>query len=235
MRKDATYWVQTSVVHESDHQKENWEVVHNTLYRNNYFLHHPEMVLGKQEVVSGPFGPQMVCLATDGALSEKLENAVKNIEGHIEMPEPEELDGIDGEVKAVMPADPNVRNFSFAVIEDDIYYRENSLMKRMDISGTARQRIIGMTNIRICTQELIEMQLGDHSEESIRDKQEELNSIYDRFIQKYGYLNTRANRQAFGQDSGYYLLCSLENTDDEGNVTGKADMFSKRTIKKRKS
>ena len=229
---DMPEWVQTTIVHESSHTKEDGSTVHNTLRMNNYFLNHPEMVLGKPEVISGPFGPQMVCMATEGSLSDKLENALGNIKGHIEMPEPEELEEIDGGADAVMPADPDIRNFSFAAIGDDIYYRENSLMKRMDISGTAKRRIMGMVDIRICTQELIEMQLGNSSEEAIRGKQKELNRLYDKFTEKYGYLNSRANQQAFALDSGYYLLCSLENMDDEGNVTGKADMFSRRTIKK---
>ncbi|MBD5521251.1 MAG: N-6 DNA methylase [Lachnospiraceae bacterium] len=242
---DMPEWVQTTVVHESDYQKENGESVHNVLRMNNYFRNNPEMVLGKEEVVSGAYGPQLVCRPTEGSFSEKLEEAVKRIEGHIEKPEFREWDEIDdevgaaasaeangGEKKAFIPADPNVRNFSFAVVDGDIYYRENSMMRRVDISGMAKQRIMGMADIHVCTQELIEMQLGDYSEADIKLKQKELNGLYDRFTDKYGYINSTANKQAFGQDSGYYLLCSLENTDDEGNVTGKADMFSKRTIKK---
>ncbi|MCM1144326.1 MAG: SNF2-related protein, partial [Lachnoclostridium sp.] len=229
---DMPEWAQTDIVHESDDKTKDGRIVHNTLHMNKYFISHPEMVLGKPEVVSGPFGPQLVCKAEGESLAVKLENALLHIEGHIEMVEPEEIDDIGSMEKDIIPADPDARNFSYTVIEGDIYYRENSLMKRVELSGTAKGRVMGMSGIRDCTENLIEMQLGEYTEDEIRIVQKELNRLYDRFVAKYGYLNSTANKRAFQQDSGYCLLCSLENTDDEGKVTGKADMFYKRTIKK---
>lgn len=229
---DMPDWVHTTIVHESDHVKEDGTVVHNVLSMNNYFVEHPEMVLGKQEVVSGPFGPQTVCTATEGSLEEKLENAVSSIEGQIEDMELDEQDGPEGETAEALPADPDVKNFTYTIVEDNIYFRENSIMKPVDVSETVKKRILGMVAIRNCTRELIEMQLDECSDGDIKDKQSELNALYDDFTKKYGLINGKANKLAFSQDSDYFLLCSLENMDEEGNFLGKADMFSKRTIKR---
>lgn len=125
-----------------------------------------------------------------------------------------------------------IKNFSYAVVEDRIYFRENSIMKPVDVSDTVKKRIVGMVGIRNCTRELIDMQLNEYFDNDIKDKQKELNDLYDRFTKKYGLINGKANKLAFSQDSDYFLLCSLENMDEEGNFLGKADMFNKRTIKR---
>ena len=131
-----------------------------------------------------------------------------------------------------IPADPSVKNFSYTVVENEVYYRENSVMKPVEVSDTAKERIKGMVAIRNCTQELIDMQLEEYSDAAIKEKQAELNSLYDNFSKKYGLINSQTNKRAFNQDSSYCLLCSLEKLDDEGNFKGKADMFTKRTIKR---
>ena len=227
---DMPDWVQTTIIHESDHVKENGEVRHNVVSENNYFLEHPEMVLGKQEVVSGPFGPQLVCLPTEGNLKEKLENAVNHIKGTIENTGFYEMEEDIG--TAVIPADPNVKNYSYALVEDKVYYRENSVMKPVEMKDSMLERIKGMVGIRDCTQELIGVQLQEYPDTVIKEKQAELNRLYDAFSKKYGLINSQTNKRAFNQDSSYCLICSLEKLDDEGNFVGKADMFTKRTIKK---
>ena len=198
---------------------------------NQYFADHPEMILGKMEMVSGPYGMEATCTPdTSIPLSEQLKNAISNIEGSIDAIEFEELD--DELVATSIPADPNVKNYSYTLVDDRVYYRENSIMKPMEVSETMEQRMKGMVQIRDCTQELIEYQLNEYPDDMIKNKQTELNELYDAFSKKYGLINSQTNKRAFNQDSSYCLLCSLEKLDDEGNFKGKADMFSKRTIKK---
>ncbi len=198
---------------------------------NQYFADHPEMILGKMEMVSGPFGMEATCTPdTAIPLSEQLAKAVSRIEGSIEQVEFEELD--DELAREAIPADPNVKNYSYTLVGEKVYYRENSIMKPVEVSETMEQRMKGMVKIRDCTQELIEYQLNEYPEEMIKNKQTELNELYDLFSKKYGLINSQTNKRAFNQDSSYCLLCSLEKLDDEGNFKGKADMFSKRTIKK---
>ena len=198
---------------------------------NQYFADHPEMVLGKMEMVSGPFGMEATCTPdTSIPLSEQLAKAVSHIEGSIEQIEFAELD--DELAREAIPADPSVKNYSYTLVDDRVYYRENSIMKPVEVSETMEQRMKGMVQIRDCTQELIDYQLNEYPEEMIKNKQTELNELYDAFSKKYGLINSQTNKRAFNQDSSYCLLCSLEKLDDEGNFKGKADMFSKRTIKK---
>ncbi len=227
---DMPEWVQTTIIHESDHIREDGGVRHNIISVNNYFLEHPEMVLGKQEVVPGPFGPQLVCSPTEGDFEEKLKNAMARIEGEIEAAE---MDGPSEETaEQSIPADPNVKNYSFCVVEGRVYYRENSLMRPVEMADSMLERIKGMVGIRECTQELIRVQLEEYPDAAIREKQARLNTLYDNFSRKYGLINSQANKRAFSQDSSYFLLCSLEKLDGEGNFKGRADMFYKRTIKK---
>ncbi len=227
---DMPDWVQTTIIHESDHVKENGEVRHNRVTENNYFLEHPEMVLGKQEVVNGQFGPQLVCLPTEGSLKEKLKNAVSHIQGTIENAELYELE--EGIGAAAIPADPDVKNYSYTLIDDMVYYRENSVMLPSELSKGVQERIRGLVKIRDCTQKIINLQLEEYPDDVIKKEQAELNRLYDTFTKKHGLINSRTNKRAFSQDSSYCLLCSLEKLDDEGNFVGKADMFTKRTIKK---
>ena len=198
---------------------------------NQYFADHPEMVLGKMEMVSGAHGMESACLPdTSLPLSAQLKHALSYVEGSIEQADFNEIE--DELARENIPADPDVKNYSYTVVDDKVYYRENSIMKPVDVSEKAEQRIKGMVAIRDCTQELINFQLEEYPEDMIQNKQTELNQLYDDFSKKFGLLNSQTNRRAFNQDSSYCLLCSLENLDDEGNFIGKADMFSKRTIKK---
>ena len=198
---------------------------------NQYFADHPEMVLGKMEMVSGAHGMESACLPdTSLPLSAQLKNALSYVEGSIEQADFNEID--DELARENIPADLEVKNYSYTVVDDKVYYRENSIMKPVDVSEKAEQRMKGMVAIRDCTQELINFQLEEYPEDMILNKQAELNQLYDGFSKKFGLLNSQTNRRAFNQDSSYCLLCSLENLDDEGNFIGKADMFSKRTIKK---
>ena len=198
---------------------------------NQYFADHPEMIMGKMEMVSGQFGMEATCTPdTTIPLSEQLEKAVSHIEGSIDEVEFDELD--DDLAREAIPADPGVKNYSYTIVDEKVYYRENSIMKPVDVSETMEQRMKGMVQIRDCTQELIDYQLNEYSEDMIKSKQTELNELYDAFSKKYGLINSQTNKRAFNQDSSYCLLCSLEKLDDEGNFKGKADMFSKRTIKK---
>lgn len=163
-------------------------------------------------------------------LSKQLEKAISHIEGSIDEVEFDELD--DELARESIPADPSVKNYSYTIVDERVYYRENSIMKPVDVSETMEQRMKGMVQIRDCTQELIDYQLNEYPEDMIKSKQAELNELYDAFSKKYGLINSQTNKRAFNQDSSYCLLCSLEKLDDEGNFKGKADMFSKRTIKK---
>ena len=160
----------------------------------------------------------------------KLQEAVSHIDGEIEAVELDEL--ADELADATIPADPDVKNYSYTLVDDRVYYRENSIMKPVDMSDSMQERIKGMVSIRNCTQELINLQLEEYPDTVIKEKQAELNSLYDAFSKKHGLINSQTNKRAFNQDSSYCLLCSLEKLDDEGNFKGKADMFTKRTIKK---
>ena len=201
---------------------------------NQYFADHPEMVLGKMEMVSGAHGMESACLPDSSLpLSAQLKNALSHVEGSIEQADFNEIDDVQPE--GIIPADPDVKNYSYTVVDEKVYYRENSIMKPVNVPEKAEQRIKGMAAIRDCTQELIDFQLNEYSEEMIKNKQTELNGLYDDFSKKFGLISSQTNKRAFSQDSSYCLLCSLEKLDDEGNFIGKADMFSKRTIKKQEA
>ena len=199
---------------------------------NSYFVDHPEMVLGEITTESTQYGKEecTVIPIPDEDLGDQLHEAVQHIGGHYEAQElaPEEELSLQGET---IPADPNVKNFSYAVVDGDVYFRENSIMRKADLSATATGRIKGMVELRTIVQELIDYQLNDYPEDAIAQKQRELNVAYDRFADQYGLINSRANAQAFSEDSSYYLLCSLENVDENGRLESKADMFTKRTIR----
>ena len=198
---------------------------------NQYFADHPEMILGKMEMISGAHGMESACLPdTSLPLSAQLKHALSHVEGSIEQADFNEID--DELARENIPADPDVKNYSYTVVDDKVYYRENSIMKPVDVSEKAEQRMKGMVAIRDCTQELINFQLEEYPDDMISNKQAELNQLYDDFAKKFGLISSQTNKRAFNQDSSYCLLCSLEKLDDEGNFIGKADMFTKRTIKK---
>ena len=198
---------------------------------NRYFVQHPEMVLGTMRMESSRFGMDSVCKAdNDRPLSELLTEAVQRINGEITQPE-NGIDEISDEQDASIPADPNVRNFSFALVDGKVYFRENDRMHPANLSMTAGNRVRGLVEIRDCVRRLIEYQTEDYPEEMIRTEQENLNRLYDAYTEKYGLINNRGNYLAFASDESYFLLCSLEVLDDEGNFKRKADMFTKRTIK----
>ncbi|MBR5090535.1 MAG: N-6 DNA methylase, partial [Ruminiclostridium sp.] len=204
----------------------------NGITMNQYFIDNPDMIVGEMKLKSGPFGPEPACIPyEDQSLEEGLNAAVQNI--HAEIPEVEFEDAISENEDKSIPADPSVRNFSYTVVDGKVYYRINSRMDECDVSVTAANRIKGMIKLRDCVRELIEYQMDDYPDEEITGKQKELNELYDEFIKKYGYINSRANSSAFNQDNSYYLLTSLERFDDDGKYVGKADMFSKRTIRQR--
>ncbi len=199
---------------------------------NSYFVDHPEMVLGDLITESTQYGKEeCTVLPREGAdLAEQLQEAIQHIGGSyqaLELTEPDDLT----KTGDTIPADPNVKNFSYTVVDDAVYFRENSIMRKAELSETATGRIKGMVELRTIVQELIDYQLQDYPDEAIAEKQRELNVAYDGFSAKYGLINTRANAQAFSEDSSYYLLCSLENVDENGQLESKADMFYKRTIR----
>ena len=199
---------------------------------NRYFIDHPEMVLGRQEPVSTAHGMDYTVNPIEGLeLADQLHDAVKYIRGtyqEAELPELGEGEAIDTSI----PADPNVKNYSYAIVDGQVYYRENSRMVRPDLNATAEARVKGLVGLRDCVQELIDLQMDAAVPDStIREKQAELNSLYDSFSAKYGLINDRANRLAYADDSSYYLLCALEVIDEDGKLERKADMFTKRTIK----
>ena len=203
----------------------------NGIAMNSYFAEHPEMIVGKMEMVSGPYGMESTCmLDTTRPFAQQLQEAVSYIDGEIEAVELDEL--ADELADATIPADPDVKNYSYTLVDDRVYYRENSIMKPVDMLASMQERIKGMVGIRNCTQELINLQLEEYQDTVIKEKQAELKSLYDAFSKKHGLINSQTNKRAFNQDSSYCLLCSLEKLDDEGNFKGKADMFTKRTIKK---
>ena len=204
----------------------------NGIRMNSYFVQHPEMVLGEMKMVSGRFGPEATCEPFENTdLSELLNEAVSNIHGEIS--EYEVADELEEEDNSI-PADPTVRNFSYTVLDDKIYFRENSRMSPVEVSATAENRIKGMIGIRDCVRNLIELQTEDYPDSEIKQVQEKLNTLYDGFTKKYGLINSRANTSAFSDDSSYALLSALEVINEDGELERKADMFFKRTIKPHK-
>ena len=200
---------------------------------NRYFLDNPDMVLGRQTSESTQYGRQDFTVAPiDGAdLAEQLSGAIRNIRGTYAEAELPDL-GEDETIVETIPADPNVRNFSYTVVDGELYYRQNSIMTKPDFNATAKERAKGMVELRDCVQKLISEQMdGFISDETIRQTQAELNTLYDGFTAKYGLINSRANALAFAEDSSYYLLCSLEELDEDKNLKRKADMFTRRTIR----
>ena len=200
---------------------------------NQYFIDHPEMVLGRQTSESTQYGRQDFTVAPiEGAdLAEQLSGAIRNIRGTYAEAELPDL-GEDETIVETIPADPNVRNFSYTVVDGELYYRQNSIMTKPDFNATAKERAKGMVELRDCVQKLISEQMdGFISDETIRQTQAELNNLYDGFTAKYGLINSRANALAFAEDSSYYLLCSLEELDEDKNLKRKADMFTRRTIR----
>ena len=199
---------------------------------NSYFIDHPDMVLGEMKMVSGPFGPTPTCESyPDQSLEELLTEAIQNIHGEITAYDrEEELEGEDHSIEA----DPAVRNFSYTLVDGQIYYRENSRMNPVEVSKTAESRIRGMIELRDCVRTLLEYQTEDYPDEEIKAQQAKLNALYDAFTRKYGLINSRGNAIAFDQDSSYFLLCSLEILDEDRNLKRKADLFTKRTIRSHK-
>jgi len=204
----------------------------NGIQMNSYFIDHPDMILGEMKMVSGPFGPTPTCEPyPEQPLEALLAEAVQNIHGEITAYDrEEELEGEDHSIEA----DPAVRNFSYTLVAGQIYYRENSRMNPVEVSKTAESRIRGMIELRDCVRTLLEYQTEDYPDEEIKAQQAKLNTLYDAFTRKYGLINSRGNAIAFGQDSSYFLLCSLEILDEDRNLKRKADLFTKRTIRSHK-
>ena len=229
---DMPEWVDAVLLHEQDYVSASGEKRHNYVTMNPYYQEHPEMVLGEQEIVTGAFGPQLVCKPYENAdLGALLQEAIVNIHAEIR---PAELDDLaDEDEDNSILADPAVRNFSYAVVDGALYFRENSRMFPVEASVTAENRIKGMIALRDQVRDLIEFQTEDYSDFAIQEQQKKLNRQYDSFNQKYGRINSRANSSVFSSDSSYCLLCSLEVLDDDGNFLRKADMFTKRTIRRR--
>ena len=201
----------------------------NGIRMNRYFVQHPEMILGDMVMESTRFGPDSACKAREGEdLSEQLANAIQFLQAEIK---PYELEELDEEEDRAIPAAPSVKNFSYTVVDGQVYYRENSLMHPVEVSVTAENRIRGMIELRECVRRLIEYQTEGYPDEDIAAEQQKLNALYDSFTAKYGLLNSRGNKLAFSEDSSYCLLCSLEVLDEQGNLKRKADMFTRRTIR----
>lgn len=222
-RSDFDYWEGVTEIQEQLSDPEQVNTI--------YFVSHPEMVLGQMQEVSGPYGMETACIPQKGqSLEQLLSVAIRNIHGEIQNVD---LDDLPIEEADTLPADPSVRNFSFAVVDGKLYFRENSRMDPVSVSATAEQRIRGLIGIRDCVRKLIEYQTEDYPEAMIQEAQARLNALYDSFVEKYGRINSRANSTAFSSDNAYYLLSSLEVRDSEGKFLRKADMFSKRTIRQR--
>ena len=200
---------------------------------NQYFVDHPEMVLGNLELESTQYGHDLTVAPIEGAvLADQLAEAVQHIEGNYTAVEIAAPDVADAEAqRKTLPADPAVKNFSYTVVDGDIYYRENSIMTQIELSDNAKGRVAGMVELRQIVNELIDQQLNDFSDEDIKASQAKLNAAYDAFTAKYGLINDKKNARLFDDDSSYYLLCSLENLDENKNLKSKADMFTKRTIR----
>ena len=205
---------------------------------NQYFIDNPEMVLGRQTSESTQYGRQDFTVEPyeDLDLATQLRYAIQNIGGKYEAAELPDL-GENETIQDTIPADPNVKNYSYAVVDGEVYYRENSVMVKPSLNATAKERVKGMAELRDCVHRLIDLQMWESDDSSIRAEQQKLNRLYDRFTEKYGLINSRGNALAFADDSSYYLLCSLEMLDDEDKtkLKGKADMFTKRTIRQRQS
>lgn len=199
---------------------------------NQYFVDHPEMILGEMKEVSGPYGMETTCMPIEGAnLEIQLAEAVKNIQGN--MAPVVDVDAELDDVPESIPADPNIRNYSYAVVDDQVYYRVNSLMNQVKMPAATAERVKGMVQIRDTVRELIAMQMEETiTDEEIQKQQEKLNQVYDTYTAKYGVIGSNANKRAFSDDSSYCLLCSLEDLNEDGTLKRKADMFTKRTIKK---
>ncbi len=198
---------------------------------NQYFIDHPEMIMGTMEMESTRFGMASTCKPIpDAVLSEQLSEAVANINGFIDDVDIESYVEVQDDV---IPADPNVRNFSYTVVDDELFFRENSVMVRPDIKDNDIPRLKGLIGIRDATRELVRIQMEEYSDQEIIEGQKSLNEAYDRFVEKFGYINDRKNSRLFGEDASYALICSLENIDVEHDAVSKTDMFFKRTIKKR--
>ena len=201
----------------------------NGIRMNSYFVQHPEMILGDMVMESTRFGPDSACKAREGAdLSELLAEAVQFLQAEIK---PYELEELDEEEDRSIPADPDVKNFSYTVVDGQVYYRENSRMYPVEVSVTAENRIRGMIELRECVRRLIDYQTEGYPDADVKAEQKKLNTLYDSFTKKYGLISSRGNKLAFSEDSSYCLLCSLEVLDEEGNLKRKADMFTKRTIR----
>ena len=196
---------------------------------NRYFVSHPEMIMGEMVMESGRFGMVTNCKARgEKSLREQLKEAISRIEGEISQP----LD-VSDRLEVEIPARPNTRNFSFSLVDGEVYYRENDEMKKAELSASAKGRIKGLIENRDSVRQLIDYQMEDYPEEMIQREQQRLNVLYDSFRNNYGLINDRGNYMAFASDESYFLLCSLEVLDDDGNFKRKADMFSKRTIRPR--
>ena len=201
---------------------------------NQYFVDHPEMVLGELTTESTQYGREELTVAPiEGtSLADQLAEAEQHIKGNYTAMEIAAPDVADAEAqRKTLPADPTVKNFSYTVVDGEIYYRENSIMTQIELSDTAKGRVTGMVELRQIVNELIDQQLNDYPDEDIQATQAKLNTTYDAFTAKYGLLNDRKNGRLFEQDSSYYLLCSLENLDEQGQLKSKAAMFTKRTIR----
>ena len=225
-------WVETDLLRTNTYTDKDGRERHDHVTMNRYFRTHPEMVLGDLDIVTGPFGPQLVCNPREGAdLEQQLHEAMQHIQGRYtdaELPELGEGEDID----TSLPADPDVKNYSYTVVDGAVYYRENSRMVRPDLNATAEARVKGLVELRDCVQRLIDLEMNaSMPDAAIREQMAELNRLYDAFSAKYGLINDRANRLAFADDSSYYLLCALEVLDEDGRLERKADMFTKRTIK----
>lgn len=205
---------------------------------NSYFISHPDMILGNVEKTKSMYGREDLTVTPyeDVTLKETLDSAIQSIHGHMEntIINDLELDSNDSELVSI-PADPNVRNYSYTIVDGEIYFRDNSQMVKIELSKTAKNRIIGLIDIRECVRKLIDYQKDDYPESMIVNEQKRLNTLYDSFTKDYGLINSRGNALAFRDDSAYYLLCSLENLNEDGTLKSKADMFTKRTIRKKET
>ena len=227
-------WVETDLLHTNTYTDKDGRERHDHVTMNRYFRTHPEMVLGDLDIVTGPFGPQLVCNPREGAdLEQQLREAMQHIQGrYTEAALPELGEGEGEDIDESLPADPNVKNYSYTVVDGAVYFRENSRMVRPDLNATAEARVKGLVGLRDCVQRLIDLEMDAAAPDAdIRAQMAELNRRYDDFSAKYGLINDRANRLAFADDSSYYLLCALEVLDEDGRLERKADMFTKRTIK----
>ena len=225
-------WVETDLLRTNTYTDKDGRERHDHVTMNRYFRTHPEMVLGDLDIVTGPFGLQLVCNPREGAdLEQQLHEAMQHIQGRYTEAELPEL-GEGEDIDTSLPADPDVKNYSYTVVDGAVYYRENSRMVRPDLNATAEARIKGLVELRECVQRLIDLEMdAAMPDAAIQEQMAELNRLYDAFSAKYGLINDRANRLAFSDDSSYYLLCALEVLDEDGKLERKADMFTKRTIR----